>query len=313
MMPAVIWENKKERKEILKKAETHVQFLAEELGERTLREYDSLNHAKYYIKDYFSCYGHEADEQKYMAQNMEVGNVVAEIRGFDQPDNIIVIGAHYDTVEGTPGADDNGSAVAGLLEVYRLLAEYRYKKTIRFVAFTLEEPPFFSTDLMGSMQYATSCRQKKENIELMICLEMIGYGCKKCPQEFPYEDLKKDKPPYGDYLGVFSLPSCLDHVHFWKKRYNSHAKRKIFDIVGPASIPGMDLSDHRSFIKNGYPAIMLSDSGYYRNKNYHQSTDTADTLNYNFLAENIHNIYITLKEVLNLPPLEKVLGGTNGM
>ncbi len=308
MIPAVIWENKKERKEIYNNAESHVRFLAEELGERTLREYDSLNHAKYYIKDYFARYGHEATEQKYIAQKMEVGNVIAEIRGFDQPDNIIVIGAHYDTVEDTPGADDNGSAVAGLLEVYRLLADYRYKKTIRFVAFTLEEPPFFNSDLMGSMQYATLCRKKKENIELMICLEMIGYASKKCVQEFPYEDMKKDKPPYGDYLGVFSLPSCRPQVNFWKNIYNSHAKRKIFDIVGPASIPGIDLSDHRSFIKNGYPSIMLSDSGYYRNKNYHQESDTVDTLNFNFLAENIHNIYLTLREVLNMPPLDTIIG-----
>ena len=302
--PAALWENKKERKQILANAEGHVRFLAEELGERTLREYDHLNQAKYYIKDYFARFGHEATEQKFIAEGKEVGNVVAEITGFDQPDNIIVIGAHYDTVEDTPGADDNGSAVAGLLEVFRLLSEFKFKKTIRFVAFTLEEPPFFASDLMGSMQYATACKKRNENIEMMICLEMIGYADKKYIQEFPYEDMKRNKPPRGDYLGVFSLPSCQNHVNFWKEIYNSHAKRKIFDIVGPASIPGMDLSDHRSFIKNGYPAIMLSDSGYYRNKNYHQSTDTADSLNYNFIAENIHNIYLTLKEVLNMGPLD---------
>jgi len=306
MIPAAaaLWENKKQRKLILNNAEEHVRFLAVELGERTLREYDHLNQAKYYIKDYFAQFGHEATEQKYMANGMEVGNVIAEIRGFDQPDNIIVIGAHYDTVEDTPGADDNGSAVAGLLEIYRLLSEFQFKKTIRFVAFTLEEPPFFSSDLMGSMQYATMCKKNKDNIEMMICLEMIGYADKKYVQEFPFEDMKRDKPPRGDYLGVFSLPSCRPLVTFWKDMYNAHAKRKIFDIVGPASIPGIDLSDHRSFIKNGYPSFMLSDSGYYRNKNYHQESDTADSLNYNFIAENIHNIYITLKEMLNMGPLD---------
>jgi len=307
MVSSAFWENKKEKKEIYTNSQEIVHFLSVELGERTIRKYDHLNHAKYYIKDYFEKYGHKSLEDKYMAEGWEVSNVVAEIRGYDQPDSIIVLGAHYDTVEDTPGADDNGSAIAGLLELYRLLAAFRYKKTIRFVAFTLEEPPFFSTDLMGSMQYASGCRKRNENIELMVCLEMIGYGSKKHEQKFPIEDLRNKAPLSGDCLGVFSLPSYSDYVYLWKELYNNHARRKIVDVVAPASIPGMDLSDHRSFIKNGYPAIMLSDSGYYRNQNYHQESDTIDTLNFNFITENIVNSYIALREILNMDKLKDVI------
>jgi len=299
----LLTENKKVRRELVANVMDHVYFLAGELGERTLREYDNLNQARYYIKDYFREFGHEPWDEKYTADGMEVANVAVEITGYDRPDDIIVVGAHYDTIEDSPGADDNASAIAGLLELYRLLSPYRYKKTVRFVAFTLEEPPFFSSELMGSMQYSAGCKKRNENIELMICLEMIGFGSKKCPQEFPLEEMKRNKPPYGDYLGVFSLPSSAPYVSLWKDVYNTAAKRKIHDIVGPASIPGMDLSDHRSFVARGYPAIMLSDSGYYRNKNYHTPGDTPDTLNYNFLAENVHNSHIALRDILNMDKL----------
>jgi Zn-dependent M28 family amino/carboxypeptidase len=230
----------------------------------------------------------------------EVANIIAEIPGFENPDEIVVLGAHYDTIEGTPGADDNGSAIAGLLEIYRLLSHFKFKKTIRFVAFTLEEPPFFDTELMGSMHYATLCKKRKDNIVLMVCLEMIGFGWKKIEQEFPPHEIRMKAPKTGNFLTVVSLPSSCQYTYLWKKIYNSHAKNKIFDIIGPASIPGIALSDHASFVKNGYPGIMLCDTGFYRNKNYHTEDDTINTINFVFLAQNIMYSFYTLKEILNM-------------
>lgn len=303
MITSFFSENSREKRAIFLNAKRIIQRLAGDLGERTIRRYSSLDASRQFIREYFSEYGHDPVEQVYSIDGSEVANISVEIPGFDQPQNIIVIGAHYDTVENTPGADDNASAIAVMLELYRLLARYQYKKTVRFVAFTLEEPPFFATDFMGSMVYAEQCRKNKENIELMVCLEMMGYGGKRCRQDFPTEDMKRKYPPYGNYLGVFSLPSCADYVYLWKRLYNEHANHKILEVIAPASIPGMDLSDHQSFIKKGYPAIMLSDTGFYRNKNYHTDLDTEDTINYRFLVENIMNSYETLRTLLNMVTL----------
>lgn len=294
--------NDKMRREIFKRARDHVYFLSKELGERSLREYDNLNHAGYYIKDYISEFGHLAYNERYEIDGKDVSNIIAEIPGYGEPEGIILVGAHYDTVEDSPGADDNGSAIAGLLELYRLLSPYQYKRTIRFVAFTLEEPPFFSTDKMGSMVHASACRKRKDNIELMICLEMIGYGGRDCKQYYPFPEIKQSYSHLtsGDFLSVIAMPSSGRYAQLWKERYNTYAAVKIQDFVGPASIPGIGLSDHSSFVKNGYPAIMLSDTGQYRNRNYHTRDDVPESLNYWFLADNIMNSYLALRDILNM-------------
>lgn len=289
------------RREIFKRARDHVYFLARELGERSLREYDNLNHAGYYIKDYIAQFGYRTFDEKYTIGDREVSNIIAEIPGFERPKDIVILGAHYDTVENSPGADDNGSAIAGLLEIFRLLSPYRYKRTIRFVAFTMEEPPHFSTDNMGSMHHAAGCRARNENIELMICLEMIGFGGRDIKQKVPMADMRKAHPGVesGDFLCVAALPSSGKYAKMWKSKYDLHSHSKIVDIVCPASVAGMDLSDHRSFAKYDYPAIMLTDTGQYRNSNYHTHKDLPETLNYWFLADNIIGIHRTLQELLN--------------
>ncbi len=305
-MPA---KNDRTRREIFKRARDHVYFLSRELGERTLREYDNLNHAGYYIKDFISESGYTAKDEKYMIGDKDVSNIIVEIPGYERPEDIIIIGAHYDTVENSPGADDNGSAIAGLLEIFRILSAGRYKRTVRFVAFTMEEPPQFSTENMGSMRHAEGCRKRRENIELMICLEMIGYGGPDKKQHYPMPELKimHQDLTCGDFLCVAALPSSGRYAQLWKNRYNANAKTKIVDLIGPASIPGMDLSDHRSFVKHDIPAIMLTDTGQYRNRNYHTPQDQPETLNYWFLADNIMNIARTLQEILNLNRLFKDL------
>ncbi|MCP4132698.1 MAG: M28 family peptidase [bacterium] len=307
MFSGSYFQDKNERAALLKNSREIVKYLSHELGERTLRKYDNLNRARDYINAFFSMYGKKHGypqyEDTYIVQDKEVANIITEIKGSEEPEKIILIGAHYDTVEDSPGADDNATAIAGLLEFFRLFAGTKQKKTIRFVAFTLEEPPFFSTEDMGSMRYAANCQWKKENIELMVCLEMLGYGSKKCKQDFPSDDYRKLGPKHGNFLTVCSLPSISDYVYLWKRMYNSYAKTEIVEMIGPASVPGIGLSDHFSFVKNGYPAIMLCDTGFYRNKNYHMPEDTFDTINYKFLVDNIFNSYLTIKELANMDKL----------
>lgn len=291
--------DQREKDVIMKNARDIIHFLAVEQGERTIRKYDNLQEARRFIRERFAEFGVKPVEEKYIADDHEVSNIIAEIRGIDHPEKIILVGAHYDTIEDTPGADDNASGIAALLEVFRLLSGFRYKKTIRCVAFTLEEPPYFTTNLMGSMVNARNCKKKNEKIECMITFEMMGYGHRRCHQDYPVNHNRKDFPVYGDYISVISLPSYSEYVYIWKKIYNERAKRKTHEYIGPASVPGMDLSDHGSFIRSGYPAIMISDTGFYRNKNYHTAGDTFDTINFKFLTETIHDSFMTIRDMLD--------------
>jgi Zn-dependent M28 family amino/carboxypeptidase len=295
--------NLRENKKVIQNTKNIIRHLSVDIGERTIRKYENLERTRQYIIDYFSRYGVPPREETYIAAKHRVSNIVAEIRGTESPDSIILVGAHYDTIEDTPGADDNASGIAGLLEMFRLLSGSRFKKTVRFVAFTLEEPPFFSTELMGSMVYAKNCRKRKDRIELMVCLEMMGFASRRCHQDYPINHNRREYPEYGSYISVISLPSSAERAYLWKNCYNAHARRKIYEYIGPASIPGMDLSDHMSFIRNGYPGIMISDTGFYRNKHYHTSDDTYETINFNFLSETIVNSSKALKDLLDTGPL----------
>lgn len=267
-----------------------VYTLSHKIGERNLLKYDSLLKTENFIYDQFCEYNNSVTIQRYQAQGKTVSNIIAEIKGTEKSDQIILIGAHYDTVEGSPGANDNASAIAALIELLRLSQNITFKHTILFCAFTLEEPPHYSTNEMGSMYFAEYARKQNLNIKLMIALDMLGYGSKLTRQKYPFDNSLEKYPSTGNYLAVVSLPSNAPYAFIWKKIYNRFARNKIYDMIGPASIPGINLSDHFSFHQFGYPAIMLSDTGYYRNPNYHTSTDTYDTMNYSFLSNNILNI-----------------------
>jgi Zn-dependent M28 family amino/carboxypeptidase len=191
----------------------------------------------------------------------------------------IVIGAHYDTFEETPGADDNGSAVAVLLCLGRLLSlEKELPYSIELVFYACEEPPYFGTEGMGSYHHAQKCT--KENTELMICLEMVGFfSDEKGSQDYPFLPLKWIYGSRGNYLMVVSNFKSVDKLNkFWKSLKSSTLAYKRF--ISPFKSYGMDWSDHRNYWSRGIPAIMITDTSVFRNENYHQLTDTADTLDY---------------------------------
>ena len=171
----------------------HVRVLAVEIGERNYQRYDALLRARAYIEGYWKSLGKSTTCQSYEADGQEFWNLSVEVKGTERPEEILVVGAHYDTVWTTPGADDNGSAVAGLLALSRLCSRPS-KRTVRYVAFANEEPPFFMSDGMGSLVYAQECAHKAENIVGMICLEMLGY----------YSDAQEDTlgllPEHGRFI-----------------------------------------------------------------------------------------------------------------
>ncbi|TAL30662.1 MAG: M28 family peptidase [Spirochaetes bacterium] len=303
MLHTIFNRNRAAKREILHNSHAIIDFLSNSLGERTLRKYENLAAASTYIANRFAQFGHIPIEEGYRVDDKRVHNIIADIPGKDPSRGLVLIGAHYDTISDTPGADDNASGIAGLLEVYRLLSAGSYARTIRFIAFTLEEPPHFSGDTMGSMVSAKNSRDRGDRIDLMICLEMLGFGGKHVEQHVPFRDMARKTPKRGDFLAVVSLPSSSAYTFLWKKLYNGRARREIIDMVGPSSIPGISHSDHYSYVKQGYPAIMLTDTAFYRNMNYHTELDTMKTINFQFLTENIWNIHLTLASLANLETL----------
>ena len=195
------------------------------------------------------------------------------------------MGAHYDSVFDCPAANDNGSGVAALLEISRLLRTEQLRRPVRFVAFTNEEPPFFRTDQMGSFQYAQSCHQRKDKISAMISLETIGYySDAPNTQRFPHAIMGLIYPSTGNFL---SFISNLQSQKLLKQAIASFRKSTKFPSQGvalPALVPGIDFSDHRPFWQFGYPGIMITDTAFLRYPHYHEADDTPDKINYDKLA-----------------------------
>lgn len=271
---------------VRERLEAIVRTLAETIGPRSYRDAASLAAAADFITRSFQAGGYTVTFQPYEVKGQTYRNIIAERRGKEEPDRILIVGAHYDTVEGTPGADDNASGVAVLLELARLHAETRFLKTVRFVAFTLEEPPFFRSRQMGSRVYARSLKERGEQVEGMLCLEMVGYySQEKGSQSFPLFWLRWRYPTTGNFITVVSnSASELLQMHV-RDALKANMALPAETFRGPWWIPGVDLSDHGSFWKEGYPAVMLTDTAFYRNPHYHRSTDRPETLDYGAMTE----------------------------
>lgn len=295
--------NKPSLKSIKTNCKEIINTLAFKIGERNIENFKNLDDSKNYLNKLILKYGIKTKEQFITIKNKKTANISFEIKSKTNPKKIIVIGAHYDTVEGSNGANDNASGIAGLIETYRLLRNYNFKYTIRFVAFTLEEPPYFGSKKMGSMVYAKKCFQDKDKIKLMISFDMIGYSNKFKKQRYPFTYMKETYPKKANFLCVASLPSSAKYAYLWKQTYNKYSASKIYEIIAPASIKGIHESDHYSFSKHGFPAILISDTGYYRNNFYHTNKDMPAKINYNFLANNIMSIFHTIKEIASLDKL----------
>lgn len=263
----------------------HVEVLAGLIGMRHDSRPSTLDAAVSHITRSFEEMKQAVQIESYPTPRVEAKNLVVEWPGTRWPEQIIILGAHYDTVESTPGADDNASAVAVMLETARLLRDQRFKRTIRFVAFANEEPPHFTTSTMGSRVYAEACRERGDRIAGMVCLEMVGYfsdapGSQEYPEEVP-SMLRRMLPDVGNFIaGVGDLRSA-GMVHRFNRAFKRQASTRLISLPLPPKLAaGMWLSDHGPFWDNGYKALMLTDTSWFRNPNYHMPTDTPDTLDY---------------------------------
>lgn len=245
-----------------------------------------------YIEQELQVYASRINFQNFTTNGQSYRNVIASF-GPKTPE-VLVIGAHYDAHKDTPGADDNASGVAGLIELARLLHGVNLTQEVQLVAYTLEEPPYFATHHMGSHQHAQSLKEGNRDVTLMIALEMIGYF-NETPnsQSYPIPMLNLMYPNAGNYIAVIDKFGGT-HASVIKTAINRHTGLSAYSINAPSTLPGIDFSDHRNYWAMNYPAVMVTDTAFYRNHNYHEPSDTADTLDYEKMAAVVDGLYAYL-------------------
>ncbi len=271
--------------EIALRKELHadVQKLAGEIGERNMWHYPQLNAAGDFIEDSFARAGLHPRRDSYELRGQTCHNIEAEIPGA-RPE-ILLVGAHYDSVFGSPGANDNGSGVAALLALARRFAGKTSQHTLRFVAFVNEEPPYFLSGEMGSLVYAGRCKARGDKISAMISLETIGYfSDAPNSQIYPSRALGVFYPKVGNFIGFVSNVHSRTLLRRAIAVFRKHAKIPSEGAALPWFIPGVSWSDQWSFWKRGYPGIMITDTAPFRYPYYHSANDTPDKLDYDRFA-----------------------------
>lgn len=288
----------REFRALRKRLYAHINMLSNEIGSRNIENYSALTKAQTYIAEQIMSQTNNLSVQKYSLNEKIFNNLIVEKTGHERPEEIIIIGAHYDTVINSPGADDNASGIACLLELIRMLHNYNSHRTLRFVAFTLEEPPSFGTEQMGSDVYAKSCKDKNENIVGMIALEMLGYYTeKRGSQKYPLPNMKGIYPDKGNFIAVIGNEHSRHLAHLFSKGINETLLIKTKTSIAGTQIHSMNLSDHASFWKYNYPAIMITDTAFYRNPHYHEGSDTIDTLNFKYLTRLVYSLAYAIKKL----------------
>jgi hypothetical protein len=274
----------------------HVWALAEEIGERHHENLGSLDKSADYIESTFLQYGLDTHRQVYGSRDFR--NIIADIKGKNRTEEIILVGAHYDTVWLSPGADDNASGVAVMLELAKLLAGHQFVKTIRFVGFTNEEQPFSNTELMGSRVYTRHAFEHRENIKVMYSLEMLGYySDEKSSQQYP-APLQWLYPDRASFIAFVANTGSGLSLYRSLCAFRKYSLFPVQGLIMPEQlIPDIRRSDHASFWDMGYPAIMVTDTAMYRNRNYHTVGDLPGTLDYKKMAELVSGLAYMLADL----------------
>jgi len=275
-----------------------VAALAVEIGERNvLSRPRELALAADRIEVEFETAGYVVQRQTYQVSGCDCDNVEVEIPGTDRPEEIVIIGAHYDTIVGTAGANDNTSGVAAVLALARRFAGRRCERTLRFVAFTNEEPPYFQTEQMGSLVYARRCRQRGENVVAMMSLETIGYyddtpGSQNYPAPFGAM-----YPSEGNFIAFVGNTGSADLVREVIGTFRRHEPFPSEGGALPSAIPGVGFSDQWSFWQEDYPALMVTDTAMFRYPHYHETSDTIEQVDFERMARVVRGLEKVVAEL----------------
>lgn len=284
-------------KDIIDRLKRHVKKLSFDIGDRSVYIKNNLDKAAQYISSELEFYGYKVELERVGEADNFGSNIIAFKRGTVLPQEIIIVGAHYDTCF-TPGADDNASGVAALLVLAKELKEKNSARSIKFIAFVNEEPPFFKTQNMGSLVYAKAAKARKEDVKAALILECIGYfSDKSFSQRYPplIGFFFPNKGNFITVVGNFKSRSIVSKVvKYFKSTTDFPVKSIALDIS-----PAISFSDHWSFWQYGYPAVMITDTAFLRNPNYHLEGDTFDKLNYPYMAEVVKGLEGVLAGLTN--------------
>jgi len=285
--------------ELASRLAEHVKYLSATIGERNVDPVGSLQATTDYLRRNLVHAGYSVREQSYNAGGDAVSNLEVELVGSSSGEGIVVVGAHYDSVAGTVGADDNATGVAATLELARLLRASKLRRAVRFVFFVNEEPPFFQTEEMGSLVYARKLHHDGAAVSAMISLEMLGfYSDAPGSQKYP-APLSLFYPDRGNFIGFVGNGDSRALLRRAVRRFRESAKFPSEGVAAPESWPGVGWSDHWSFWQQGYPAIMITDTALFRNPYYHTPQDTSDRLDFQRMVrvvEGVRNVLVSLAE-----------------
>jgi len=281
----------------------HVYTIVEKFNDRIYSNIEMLDATATYIHDEFSKYSDEVSYQTYELKEFaddEVfvyKNVIANFKGREGcGEGVLIVGGHYDTFGGHAGANDNTSAVSALLELARVLKENPPKCDVQLVSYTLEEPPAFGTTKMGSYVHAKRLKEQGVKVKLAIVLDMIGfYSDEPNSQLYPAPFMNLYYPTEANFISIVSNFSNILEVRRAKNVFKESSDLPVYSINAPAFIPGIDFSDHRNYWKFDYPALMISDTAFYRSSNYHTEEDRPDTINYEKMAKVVEGVYQMIK------------------
>jgi hypothetical protein len=275
----------------------HVETLAGAIGERNLWHPGQLKKTAEHIRASFTETGDVVVAQEFALSGVTVANLEAERKGQGLAQEIVVVGAHYDTVVGSPGANDNATGVAALLEVARVLKDTPHRRTLRFVAFVNEEPPFFQSDGMGSLRYARRCRERGENVVAMLSLETMGfYSDAPGSQEYPFP-LSLFYPDTADFIAFVGNTRSRSLVRTALSSFRESTPFPSEGAAVPGLVPGVGWSDHWSFWQVGYPALMVTDTALFRYTAYHTADDTPDKIRYDRMARVVAGVARVVSEL----------------
>jgi len=277
----------------------HVQQLALEIGERNLLHPTALHAAEDYITRCWQQQGYPIEKQAYRERDIPCANLEISHTGTSRKDKIILIGAHYDSVTGSPGANDNASGVAVMLELSRLFRLKATAMTLRFVAFVNEEPPFFFTRRQGSLIYAKAARHRGDDICLMLALETMGYYRDEANSQGYPPLFRFFYPNQANFISLVSNLRSRKLMHRLARAFRSSSDFPLQHVATFSLIPGVAWSDHLSFWRQGYRALMVTDTAFYRYPYYHSAEDTAEKLDYGRLAQVCEGLFKAISLLAN--------------
>ncbi len=287
-----------EQKDLANRLHEHITKLADEIGERNYLKIDQLHAAARYIKSTFLAEpGVKTIAQPFQFEGRDYEIIIGELAGASRDPEVVVVTAHYDTVVGSPGANDDGSGIAAILELAAALGTSHHKRTIRFVALPTHEYPFWDGDGVSSYRYAKQCRAENENVVAMISLDTIGYYSDERSSQRLLWGMDSLYPDRGNFIAFVSNNKNRDLVRRTVKSFREHEAFPCEGMAVPEIIPGVGFSDHRMFWQFGYPGMMITDTAFYRYPGYHNSNDKPNLVDYNRLARVVSGLKYVLSDL----------------